>query len=189
MSTPDPARVAPAQDAWANWIRCIADGDHQALASLYDASSSMVFGMALRMLDDRADAEEVALDVYKHVWRNAASWDGSRGTVIAWLIMLVRSRCVDRIRSRESRQRAEEPARQEATVTHSDPLLAHQSGVIRKALASLPPEQAELVQLAYFSGFSHSELAERTGLPLGTIKTRLRLALVRLRDLLKEWKP
>jgi RNA polymerase sigma-70 factor (ECF subfamily) len=163
--------------------------EDSALAALYDASSSVLFGLALRMLGDRGDAEEVALDVYKYVWRSAASFDGARGTVAAWLIMLVRSRCVDRIRLRDSRERAEEPARQRRTVSPPDPVEAHQAAEIRRSLSTLPPEQAELIELAYFSGFSHSELAERTGLPLGTIKTRLRLGMARLRDLLKDWKP
>ena len=186
MSNPG---LSPRDDPWASWIPGILSREDAALASLYDASSSVVFGLALRMLGDRSDAEEVALDVYKYVWRSITSFDGTRGTVAAWLIMLVRSRCVDKIRSRESRERAEEPVRRQLTVPAPDPLIAHQSAVIRRALDSLPPEQAELIDLAYFSGFSHSELAERTGLPLGTIKTRLRLGLGRLRDLLKDWKP
>ena len=177
------------EDPWAPWIRAIADGDSSALAALYDASSSVVFGIAFRMLGDRADAEEVALDVYKYVWRSANSYDGSRGSAAAWLIMLTRSRCVDRIRARESRERAEEPARLQAAVSVMNPAAAHQASEVRKALASLPPEQAEVLELAYFSGYSHSELAERTGLPLGTVKTRVRLGLSRLRDLLGEWKP
>ena len=194
MSIPDPVRAgapsaSPREDPWAIWMPGIVSREDSALAALYDASSSVVFGLALRMLGDRSDAEEVALDVYKYIWRSAGSFDGTRGTVAAWLIMLVRSRCVDRIRFRESRERAEEPARRQLTVRSPDPLVAHQAAEIRRALSSLPPEQAELIELAYFSGFSHSELAEQTGLPLGTIKTRLRLGLGRLRDLLKDWKP
>ena len=194
MSIPDPVGVAaagasPREDPWAVWMPGIQSHEDSALAALYDASSSVVFGLALRMLGDRSDAEEVALDIYKYVWRSAGSFDGTRGTVAAWLIMLVRSRCVDRIRFRESRERAEEPARQTGSVAPPDPVVAHQAAEIRRALNTLPPEQAELIDLAYFSGFSHSELAERTGLPLGTIKTRLRLGLARLRDLLKDWKP
>ena len=194
MSIPDPVRAgamgaSPREDPLAVWIPGILSHEDSALAALYDASSPVVFGLALRMLGDRSDAEEVALDVYKYVWRSAGSFDGSRGTVAAWLIMLVRSRCVDRIRSRESRERAEKPARRPLTAPPPDPLVVQQATEIRRALSSLPPEQAELIDLAYFSGFSHSELAERTGLPLGTIKTRLRLGLGRLRDLLKDWKP
>ena len=191
---PDPigagaASASPREDPWAVWMPGIQSHEDHALAALYDASSSVLFGLALRMLGDRSDAEEVALDVYKYVWRNAGSFDGTRGTVAAWLIMLVRSRCLDRIRFRESRDRAEAPARQARTVPPPDAVVAHQAAEIRRALSTLPREQAELIDLAYFSGFSHSELAERTGLPLGTIKTRLRLGLGRLRDLLKDWKP
>src|SRR5687767_10513396 len=164
-------------DPWAPWIEAIAAGENDALAALYDASSSLVFGVAVRMLNDRADAEEVALDVYKYVWQTAGTYDGSRGTVAAWLMMLVRSRSVDRMRSRQSRERAEQPVRQNAAVPHPDSLAAHQASEIRKAMAALPSEHAQLLELAYFSGFSHSELAERTGLPLGTVKTRLRLGL------------
>ena len=192
MSVPDPGgaiRPATTHDPWISWIEGIADQDETALAGLYDASSSIVFGVAVRMLNDRADAEEVALDVYKYVWRSAASFDGSRGSVAAWLIMLVRSRCVDRIRTRESRGRAEQPARPQSSIAPPDPVLAKQAAEVRKSLAALPPEQAALVEMAYLSGYSHSELAEKTGLPLGTIKTRLRLGLTRLRDLLRDWKP
>ena len=93
------------------------------------------------------------------------------------------------MRSRQSRERAEEPVRRNPAVPHPDSVAAHQASEIRKAMAALPLEHAQLLELAYFSGFSHSELAERTGLPLGTVKTRLRVGLSRLRDLLKEWKP
>jgi RNA polymerase sigma-70 factor, ECF subfamily len=190
---PNSAGPGPASDAEGRgmplWIQRVARGDDQALASLYDASSAMVFGVALRMLRDHADAEEVTLDVYKYVWGNAGDYNLARGTVIAWLLMLVRSRCLDRIRTRESRQRAEEPARPVTTAVQPDVVPNRQSGAVREALSNLPGEQAELIELAYFSGLSHSELAERTGLPLGTVKTRLRLALQRLRNLLEEWKP
>jgi RNA polymerase sigma-70 factor (ECF subfamily) len=181
--------AAAREDPWAPWIEAIAAGENGALAALYDASSSVVFGVAVRMLNDRADAEEVALDVYKYVWRTAGTYDGSRGSVAAWLIMLVRSRCVDRMRTRESRERAEAPIRRQPVVSQPDSVAANQASGVRKAMASLPSDQAELLELAYFAGYSHSELAERTGLPLGTVKTRLRLGLSRLRDLLKEWKP
>jgi RNA polymerase sigma factor (sigma-70 family) len=159
------------------------------MASLYDASSAFIYGVAMRMLSDAADAEEVALDVYKYVWANASSYDPSRGRVLAWLVMLTRSRCLDRLRSRQARQFAEQPLSPHSGVAWPDPIGARRADRVEDALRRLPPEQAEVLRLAYFMGLSQSELVERTGLPLGTIKTRLRLGLAKLRDLLHDWRP
>jgi RNA polymerase sigma-70 factor (ECF subfamily) len=105
---------------------------------------------------------------------------------MAWLVMLTRSRCLDRIRSRDARKRAEDPIRQESPLAFSpDPVAQDEALRVRQALAELPREQRQLIELAYFSGLSQSELADRLQIPLGTVKTRMRLALSRLRNLLK----
>ena len=138
------------EDPWAPWIKAVAAGDSDALAALYDASSSVVFGIALRMLGDRGDAEEVALDVYKYVWRNAKSYDGSRATAAAWLIMLTRSRCIDRIRTRDSRERAEKPARRQAPVSTVDPAAAHQANEVRRHWQACRPSRRNFLRWRTF---------------------------------------
>jgi RNA polymerase sigma-70 factor (ECF subfamily) len=153
---------------------------------LYDSASSAVYSFAVRTLGESADAEEVTLDVFRHVWQCAANWDPGRGSVIAWLLMLTRSRCLDRLRTRESRRRAEEPVRQQPVTGEIDPVQMDRAQRVRNALAELPPEQRELIELAWFDGMSQSELAERTGAPLGTVKTRIRLGMMRLKNLLQE---
>lgn len=173
---------------WSECIRRVAAGDREALSELYDQSSPFVYGLALRILRNRADAEEVTLDVFTQVWRSAKTYDGRRGSVLAWLATLARSRALDRLRARapwdwrteldEAEQhRAERPAREAGW-------LAEQRLLVEGALAELPLEQRDLIELAYFAGFSHAELAARTGLPLGTVKTRIRLAMMKLRELL-----
>jgi RNA polymerase sigma-70 factor (ECF subfamily) len=178
---------------WAEYLRQIALGDERAFASLYDESSTLIYSIARRMLSDAADAEEIAMDVYSYVWRSASTWDGSRGSVSAWLIMLCRSRCIDRIRSRVSRAQTELPM----PSVHSEHLTwskayvsdagLYDKTVVLRALERLEPDQRGLLELAFFSGFTHTELAERLQLPLGTVKTRVRAAIMRLRDLLKEF--
>lgn len=174
------------EDPLACLIRGAAEGDAGAFAQLYDAASAAVYGFAIRTLGDSADAEEIALDVFRHVWQRAASWDASRGSVLAWLLMLTRSRCLDRLRNREARRRAEEPARQQPVTGEMDPAQWQRAQRVRAALAQLPSEQRELIEMACFEGLSQSELAERTGTPLGTVKTRIRLGMARLRNLLRE---
>ena len=168
----------------------MAKGDQSALGELYDATSPLVYGLALRMLAKTEDAEEVTSDVYMKAWRHAANYSRERGSVPAWLVMMTRSLAIDRIRQRRSHRdgvptldRVAEPASpglspEQQAVTIQDRFR------IQRALAALPAEQRELLEMAFFSGRSHAELAEETGLPLGTVKTRIRLGLQRLRTAL-----
>jgi RNA polymerase sigma-70 factor (ECF subfamily) len=173
------------EDPWAEHILRAARGDSQALAALYDGTSSLLYGLAVRMVTDQADAEEVILDVFSHVWRSGASYDSSRGSGMAWLVMLTRSRCLDRIRSRDARKRAEDPIRHESPLVFSpDPVARDEALRVQKALAELPEEQRQLIELAYFSGLSQTDLADRFAIPLGTVKTRMRLGMSKLRNLL-----
>ncbi len=168
-------------------IRLIAAGDQDALGKLYDSTNRTVFGLIVRILNDPATAEEVALEVYTQVWRQAQNYDPRRGTPSAWLLTIARSRAIDRFRSTDQTRRRQEPlAAVEAT--HSDGIDPESSAseaerreLVRAALDTLPAEQREVIELAYFGGLSHSEIAERCSLPLGTVKTRTRLAMVRLR--------
>ena len=167
---------------WTGYVKRIAAADQGALAELYDATYRLIYGMALRILGNQADAEEVTLDIYTQVWRNAASFDDRRGSVVAWLTTMARSRAIDRLRSAGSRSRREE------SLMEADGAIAAyetaQPGVgreVRAALNTLTPEQREAIELAYWYGYSHSELAERLGQPLGTVKTRIRTGMMKLR--------
>jgi RNA polymerase sigma-70 factor, ECF subfamily len=176
-------------------IRQIATGDQGALAELYDAMSRQVYGLALRILKDTGTAEEVTLEVFTQVWRQATLYDLSRGTPSAWLCTLARSRAIDRLRSGAQERRRAEPIENVAATAPADVVDPEMSAFdaerrtrVRAALDQLPAEQREAIELAYFSGLSHSEIATQLGQPLGTVKTRIRLAMVRLREALVDFK-
>jgi len=169
--------------AWSGYVRRIMAADQDALAALYDATNHLVYGMALRILGNPADAEEVTLDIYTQVWRGASSFDERRGSVLAWLMTMARTRSIDRLRSVASRSRREEPLTERPGTTAAQP--CGQPGVQREveaALKALSPEQREAIELAYWYGYSHAELAGRLGQPLGTVKTRIRLGMMKLRS-------
>ncbi|HYH84331.1 MAG TPA: sigma-70 family RNA polymerase sigma factor [Pyrinomonadaceae bacterium] len=194
MSSPPKPTTPTAADAsvrQVELIRGVAGKDQQALAALYDATSRTVYGLLLRILADASAAEEVLLDVYSQVWRQAAAYTQERGAPLAWLTTIARSRAIDRLRrGRLERQRTEplDAATHGGSVgaRAEDDVMAREVGaVVRAALESLPPEQREVIELAYFGGLSHSEIAAERGLPLGTVKTRTRLGMMRLRETLK----
>jgi RNA polymerase sigma-70 factor (ECF subfamily) len=176
---------------WYAYIQAVALGNTDALSSLYDESSHLVYGIALRVLGNQADAEEVTTDVYSQVWRSAANFQEGRGSASGWLVMLARSRAIDRIRS-QKRRKKEDPISSAINVESRDESpeqtssRAQERERIAAAMQSLSPEQRELIVLAFYSGFTQSELAEKLRQPLGTVKTRIRLAMMKLRDLLKE---
>jgi RNA polymerase sigma-70 factor (ECF subfamily) len=175
---------------WVALIRSAAGGDQSALAGLYDATSRLVFGLVLRIVGDRPTAEEVLLDVYTQAWRQAANYDEERGAPLAWLMTIARSRAIDRLRSAKHEQYKESlDAVREISDTDPNPEQAtvdsERRRLVCSALATLPAEQREVVELAYYSGLSHSEIALRLGQPLGTVKTRTRLAMIKLRDMLR----
>lgn len=175
---------------WNSYLQRAAGGDQQAFAKLYDESSHLVYSVALRILGNDADAEEVTVDVYSQVWRTASKFSNDRGSVNAWLIMLARSRAIDRFRSR-SRTRNEEPVEALLDLAGGGPdpeqasVLIQHGDRIRAALQSIAPEQREAIELAYFSGYTQSELAEHLGQPLGTVKTRIRLGMMKLKEQLE----
>lgn len=181
----------PRDGAWKQYIERAAWGDEEALAGLYDESGGLVYSTALRILGNEADAEEVTLEVYAQVWKCAADFDRNRGAAGTWLAMLARSRAIDRLRSNAAQRTLECELPENCKV--SDPgMLPDEAGAagerrrtVEAALQTLPAEQRELVELAYFSGLSHSELAARLGQPLGTVKTRIRAAMMKLRKSLE----
>jgi RNA polymerase sigma-70 factor (ECF subfamily) len=188
-SPPEPSPT-DAETRQAELIRGAAGGDQQALAALYDATSRAVYGLLLRILSDPSAAEEVLLDVYAQVWRQAGSYSAARGKPMAWLTTIARSRAIDRLRRGRQEQRLtaplDEAVRASAAAGVEEGVLAGEvSSVVRAALDELSPEQREVIELAYYGGMSHSEIAAARGLPLGTVKTRTRLGMMRLREALR----
>lgn len=173
----------------AELISRIADEDQQAMSTLYDTTNRLVYGLLLRILSDPATAEEVLLDVYTQVWRQASRFDGTRGGPMAWITTIARSRAIDRLRSeKQSLQREEslETASQQATSENveDDATNSELRTIIRKAMEDLTPEQREVIELAYYGGMSQSEIALKLNQPLGTVKTRTRIGMMRLREAL-----
>ena len=176
---------------WVVLIRRIAVGDQAAMAALYDATSRLVYSLVLRILVDPSTAEEVLLDTYTQVWRQAANYDCDRGTPLAWLMTIGRSRALDRLRAGWQEHQRREPldAASSAISQTANPEEAtandERRRIVGAALTSLAPEQREVIELAYYSGLSHSEIALQIGLPLGTVKTRIRLGMNKLREQLR----
>ena len=168
----------------------IARGDQDALAALYDSTNRLLFGLILRVLNEQGAAEEVLMDVYTQVWKQAPTYDAGRGSPLAWLTTIARSRAIDRLRSGWQTQQRSEPLdvvtdkETSAFSPEEDSVYAERQRLVRKALAALSPEQREVIELAYYGGLSHSEIAEKLKQPLGTVKTRTRLGLMKLRDAL-----
>jgi RNA polymerase sigma-70 factor (ECF subfamily) len=162
-------------------LQQIAGGDADAVGAFYDATSSRVYGLALQITRAADEAEEVVSDAYLQVWRQAARLDPQRGSPLAWLLMITRSRALDRLRRRdEARPVADvpEPADPPAGGNAETQLLASESeSAVQAALVGLSAAQQRMVQLAFYRGLSHPEIAAETGLPLGTVKSHLRRAL------------
>jgi RNA polymerase sigma-70 factor (ECF subfamily) len=186
------AAGARCEAVWTALVRRCALRDESALAALYDQSSRLVYTIALRILRDEADASEVVVDVYRQVWQTAVQFDERRGSAAAWLAIVARSRAMDRRRSRGARMRVEvtvdEPPQAVVQCPSPEDMAAatQTSRHVQRALGAVPAEQREAVELAFFAGLSHSEIAEKLGQPLGTVKTRIRLGVVKLRDLLRD---
>jgi RNA polymerase sigma-70 factor (ECF subfamily) len=170
-------------------IERIAGGDSSALAELYDRYSDLLYSLAVRIVGGAGDAEEALQDTWMQAWRTASSYDASRGAVGAWLVTIVRSRALDRVRSLGSRRRAEAAAAEEAAVDPPplapDPAAGVASRMLQvnvtAAMTALAPQQRAVVELAYFEGLSQTEIAERLNAPLGTVKSWTRQALLQLR--------
>jgi len=174
----------PAEDG--RVLEGVRRGDARALEELYRRHSSRLYALLLRMLRETADAEEVLQESFVDAWKRAAEYAPSRGSVEAWLITIARSRAIDRIRNRGARLRLVKQAEQlaPAAAPPPDPPDVHAQTRLRRALGTLPPEQRRALELAYWEGLSQSEISRETGDPLGTVKTRVRLGLQRLAELL-----
>ena len=170
-------------------LAAISNGDERALADLYDRFGRVAYALALRVVRDPALAQDAVQDAFLSAWRTAASFDLRRGKAQTWLLTLVHRRAVDVVR-RQDRRRAEHladdaPAAASAS-TDDEAALREQRRSVQAALARLPPDQREALELAYYGGLTQAELAERLGIPLGTVKSRVFAGLARLRDLLGE---
>jgi RNA polymerase sigma-70 factor, ECF subfamily len=168
-----------------------AEGDQMALAALYDETSALVYGLALRILRDQQAAEDVTINVYTQVYQQVSSYDANRGTPSAWLLTLTRSRAIDRLRQEAQRRAREEPFE---AITRIPSVTAGPEEysatteirrLVQRALAMLTPEQRQVIDLAYYSGLSHTEIAAELGQPLGTVKTRIRTSMMLLREYLR----
>jgi RNA polymerase sigma-70 factor (ECF subfamily) len=175
----------------------MAAGDENAFGQVYDQSSSLLFTLALRILGDREDASELLQDVYQEVWRKVVRYDAGRGSPMAWLITLTRSRAIDRLRARASRgfgatASIDETGAMELPDDRATQLEIQAGRELRasvaKALADLPDGQQEALELAYYEGLSHTEIAARLNVPLGTIKTRIKLGMNKLKIALRPWR-
>jgi RNA polymerase sigma-70 factor (ECF subfamily) len=192
----EPAPPAPTPDA--ALLDAMRQGDERAAAALYDRHASMVYGLALGIVHERSDAESVVLDVFTQAWRDAARYDAARGSVASWLLVLARSRALDLVRSTGRRARLTPvsvddapPAALIATDAPSDPAQAVEArdrrDQVAAALDELPAAQRTAIELAFFDGLSHAEIAEQLREPLGTVKTRIRLGMTKLRQLLRQF--
>ena len=175
-------------------IRLIAQGHEEALTQLYDRYNRLVFSLALAIVNDRATAEEVMLDVFMRVWQKAGTYRAEQAKVSTWLTHIARHHAIDVLRRRAARPDQYalhwEDAMPQPASPQPDPAESAEVSLRRKriqtALAQLPPDQKQALMLAYFGGYTHQQIAEALKQPLGTIKTRLRLALQKLRELFRD---
>ncbi len=172
-------------------LKAVAARDETALGQLYDRYRLILFGVLMRILNNREEAEDVLQEVFLQVWRRAEDFDENRGRPFTWLVTLARSRGIDRLRALASRVRVATMA--EADVSESsedvsdaatDAIRSEQRGVVNSALSQLPEDQKRPLMLAYFDGLTQSEIALQLGAPLGTVKTRMRTGMMKLRELL-----
>ena len=173
-------------------LRRCSRGDQVAFAQVYDATSARAFGMALRVLRDHAQAEEAVQEAYLQVWRQSTRFDAGRGSAISWILMIVHGTAVSQVRSSQARSNREEVYERQVDplrVGREDPTGAAadanmDAGLVREALSQLTELQRHAIELAYFEGRTHTEVAAQIGIPLGTAKTRIRDGLMRLRDVM-----
>jgi len=185
----DKAKARISEAEWVGLVRAIAKGDQQALHALYERAHRIVFTLTMRITKDRHAAEELTLDVFHDVWRRAPQYDPAGGTVIGWIMNQARSRAIDRLRFDQRKKRVN-PHSDDPTpdLVELDAgavaMLREQREILRHALAVLTPAERQAIEAAFFSGFTYAEVAQELNQPLGTVKTRIRSALAKLRQAL-----
>lgn len=181
--------AAPRQPDLSELLRASARGDERAFAELYDATSRRLYGLVVRVVRDPAQAEEVAQEAFLEIWRTSARFDPAKGSAMSWMMTIAHRKAVDRVRSAEAASRRDQTydaTTQERAydITAEEVERSLEGQRVRNALESLTETQRGAVQLAYFGGYTHNEVAALLGIPLGTAKTRIRDGLIRLRDTL-----
>jgi RNA polymerase sigma-70 factor (ECF subfamily) len=173
-------------------VQAIVERRSDAVAELYNRFSSVLLALAQRILGDRSDAEEILQETFLQVWRQADRYDPKRSSVSTWLVLIARSRSIDRVRSRRVKQKTQVAAQRERLETHASPTGVHsvlneeQRKRLQDELGRLPAEQRQVLEMAFYQGMTQSEIARQTEIPLGTVKTRTLLAMKKLRKALQE---
>ncbi len=178
----------------AELLRRIAAQDRDALSEFYDQTSRPLFSIACRMLGNPADAEEVIQDVFVQIWTKAGMFDAEKGQPFHWVLTLTRNRCIDGLRARQRRSRfmadtSGEPDLDQAAepAPANPPLMENENAVIQSVVNNLPKDQRQAIELAFFGGLTHQEIADSLNQPLGTIKARIRRGMLKLRDELRSY--
>jgi len=182
----DPTKSRVGEDEWIGIVRAIAAGDQFALQELYERTHRLVFTLTMRISGNRATAEELTLDVYHEVWRRASQYDAANGSVLGWIMNQARSRAIDRLRFAQRQKRTDpgtESPERATTADDSEKIVEarDRSRALTNALAFLSPEERQAIETAFFFEASYTEVAARLNQPLGTIKTRIRSGLMKLR--------
>ena len=189
MTTLAAKREKAAQEA--SWVESVAQGDESALAQLYDRYSGLLVGLSRRILGSQEEAEDVLQDVFVQIWNQAGRYDRRRSSVSTWLVLITRSRSIDRLRTRQVVDRTAQSAYEEDPKLDTSPegmgnVLDRERRLrLREELSKLPDEQRQIIELSFFKGMTQTEISSRTGVPLGTVKTRTLLAMKKLRKALK----
>jgi RNA polymerase sigma-70 factor (ECF subfamily) len=197
-TSPQTGSLAALSDA--ALVRLVAERRPEALAELHDRFAPTLLALARRILDNHADAEEVLQEVFVQVWNRGERYDPARSSVSTWLVLIARSRAIDRLRSRKVVERTHEATAQEASRVgasgvaepHTSPealenvFIQERHERVRREMAALPAEQRQVLEMAFYEGLTQSEIAAKAGLPLGTVKTRTLLAMKKLRNALRQ---
>lgn len=181
------------EQSQAQLLRRIAARDKSALSDLYDQTSAVIYSTALRILGSAQDAEEMVQETFVQIWERAGMFDPALGSAFSWALSIARNRCIDRVRTHQRRARLIEDVREEmkaavaADMESMTGLSAEELGNVRSAVHGLPADQRQAIELAFFGGLTHQEIAEQLQEPLGTVKARIRRGMLKLRDALQPY--
>lgn len=181
-----PEKYTVQERALSNLIIKVSEGDERSLEELYDKTSSIVFGLILKILSDRQEAEEVLGDIYMQIWERSSTYDPELSKPVSWILMITRSRSIDKIRAGSKRKALSDPINDAIAGHGNNPetnsIIDEKRKIIRNALSELDDNQKKAIELAYFFGMSQSEIAEEMNKPLGTVKSWIRFGMKKLRD-------